>query len=261
MKNKLITLLTTLVLIFTAFAFVGCDETQGGGEEPKTDTIALTNGTFDENNAATITVSEYTDIFSFADNIIANSNYSYTVYADESCEDKTIINSNYDALSYGKNNYYIKATNKNDNTSINYSLCVIREKYLTVTFVFGDDTPNETITVLYGEMYTPPEKLPVPIKGHECKGWNYSSLPVTQDMTVGGVYEMIVYTCTFDYNYDTPDRTANACYDTLLPLETPFREGYEFIGWFYNGEKVEHPFRYMFEENITLVAEWEEITN
>jgi len=71
MKNKLITLLTALVLIFTAFAFVGCDETQGGGEEPKTDTIALTNGAFDENNAATITVSEYTDIFSFADNIIA----------------------------------------------------------------------------------------------------------------------------------------------------------------------------------------------
>lgn len=259
MKNKFVFITAVLALLCSMFLFVGCDETQGGGNEPET--LALANGTFDEDNSATITVSEYTEIFSFTDNIIINSNYSYKVYLEEDCEEKSVINSNYDALSYGKNNYYIKATNKTDNTTSNYSLCVIREKYLTVTFVFGDDTPNETITVLYGEMYTPPEKAPAPIKGHECKGWNYSALPVTEDMTVGGVYEMIAYTCTFDYNYDTPDTTRTAYYDIYLPLETPTRTGYEFIGWFYNGEKVEHPFRYMFEENITLVAEWEEVTH
>lgn len=279
MKKKITFLLMLiLVLLCSVCLFVGCDETpdnaggsgngggttqtpggdasEGGGDTANNDApITLKTTGFDENNSASLTVSGQTEIFSFADNITANNGYSYRIYLSADCADASVIDSNYDGLDYGKNYYYIKATKGADTKQ--YTLCVVREKYLTVTFDFGDGTENETVSVLYGDTVNPPARVPNPV-GYTFKGWNFDfTKGITDDTTIGIMCQVNSYTCTLDYNYDIPDDTKTVFYDAITYLGTPTRANHRFLGWYYNGTKVESNTKWKYAEDITLVAEWE----
>lgn len=66
------------------------------------------------------------------------------------------------------------------------------------------------------------------------------------------------YTVTFNSNGGTvitSKKVKNG--KTLNKPDTPIREGYEFIGWYYNGE--EYSFDSKVEEDVTLIAHWEKV--
>lgn len=276
MKKKFKIILTLiLVLICSVCLLTGCNETptnSGGGnnggttqapggsatQNPSGNTqgpITLKNSGFDTNNSASITVSGSTEIFSFVDNLTANNGYTYKIYLAADFSDGSVIDSNYDGLDYGKNYYYIKAINGEEVAT--YTLCVIREKYLTVTFDFGDGTEKETVSVLYGDTVAPPARVPNPI-GYTYTGWNFDfTKAITDDTTIGIACKVNTYTCTLDYNYDIPNGTISVAYDSRLYLGTPTRANYQFLGWYYDGSKVESNSKWQYDKDITLVAEWE----
>ena len=66
------------------------------------------------------------------------------------------------------------------------------------------------------------------------------------------------YTVTFNSNGGTVITSKKVKKGkTLNKPDTPIREGYEFIGWYYNGE--EYSFDSKVEEDVTLIAHWEQV--
>lgn len=67
----------------------------------------------------------------------------------------------------------------------------------------------------------------------------------------------IIHTVTFDSNGGTPVETQYVKdLDCVVKPDNPTKEGYDFIGWLYNGEN--YPFDSSVTRNITLVAYWVE---
>ncbi len=66
------------------------------------------------------------------------------------------------------------------------------------------------------------------------------------------------YTVDFDENGgDHKPQSIEVSYDKFYSLPIPQRAGYDFLGWFYNDEKIDISGNWKFKEDITLVAKWE----
>ena len=64
------------------------------------------------------------------------------------------------------------------------------------------------------------------------------------------------YTITYDaQGGELEDYTQVISYGEDINLYLPIKEGYEFLGWYYNGELFEYE-KYLFTEDITLTALW-----
>ena len=66
------------------------------------------------------------------------------------------------------------------------------------------------------------------------------------------------YTVDFDENGgDYKPQSIEVNYDKFYSLPIPQRVGYDFLGWYYNDEKIDISGNWKFKEDITLVAKWE----
>ncbi|MBQ7830890.1 MAG: InlB B-repeat-containing protein, partial [Clostridia bacterium] len=82
---------------------------------------------------------------------------------------------------------------------------------------------------------------------------------ITEDVTLTAVYTANTYTITYDANGGsvTP-ASEEVTYDSAVTLATPTRDGYNFLGWTYEG-KVVSTDKWSIADNVTLVADWQEI--
>ncbi len=73
---------------------------------------------------------------------------------------------------------------------------------------------------------------------------------------------LVQYTVTFDYNYDGADQLPSKKVregNTVTAYNVPSRDGYKFVGWFYNLQNSSpFDFHTPIENDITLYAKWVE---
>ncbi|MBQ8392437.1 MAG: InlB B-repeat-containing protein [Clostridia bacterium] len=153
-----------------------------------------------------------------------------------------------------------------------YAKYGISEYVLTlenIEHISGEDyihsaTSSIQIDVVFFEDFT----LPTPTRtGHTFGGWvdgegtPYESgewLYAT-DLTLFPVWNPITYTVTLEPNDGTVDPTSMEIpYDAEYELPTPYRQGYEFLGWLdENGDPVDLIGTWAIAEDCTLTAGWE----
>ncbi len=103
-------------------------------------------------------------------------------------------------------------------------------------------------------------------KGYTFDGWSGTDLSeITKDVVVpqGSIgdraYEAHFtaksYNVTYDYGYDSVTSKATATYDSQFNVKSPSRDGYDFIGWTYNGEEFASK-TWDIDSDITLIAHW-----
>lgn len=148
-------------------------------------------------------------------------------------------------------NLNLKATWKLVNYSISYALngSTLENKVETYNCLSRDFSLGQ------------PQK-----KGYIFDGWSGTGLSeITKDVVVpqGSIgdraYEAHFtaksYNVTYDYGYDGVTSKATATYDSQFNVKSPSRDGYDFIGWTYNGEEFASK-TWNIDSDITLIAHW-----
>ena len=148
-------------------------------------------------------------------------------------------------------NLNLKATWKLVNYSISYALngSTLENKVETYNCLSRDFSLGQ------------PQK-----KGYTFDGWSGTDLSeITKDVVVpqGSIgdraYEAHFtaksYNVTYDYGYDNVTSKATATYDSQFNVKSPSRDGYDFIGWTYNGEEFASK-TWNIDSDITLIAHW-----
>ena len=111
--------------------------------------------------------------------------------------------------------------------------------YLTITFNINGETIEKEI--LRGEAVEVPD---VPsIEGYTFVGWdnNASFDLLTKDQTYNAIYEKNQYTISFNTKTSEVIESISYYYnDTINDFSTPVKNGYEFVGWFYQGVLFEN---------------------
>ena len=142
--------------------------------------------------------------------------------------------------------------------------------YYSITY----NTDGGTMPDSYMRTFTAESKLPytlpVPKKlGYDFAGWyetaDFSGQPITEipenglrDYTLYAKYTVdnTPHTLTYDLNYDgAPTTTQQVITGENVKLITPERRGYEFSGWYYNGNKITDGI-WKYDGDITLTARW-----
>jgi len=138
-------------------------------------------------------------------------------------------------------------------------------KKYTVTFKYNNGTADTTKEVTFDSPYG---ELPKPTRlGYTFNGWaSLQGEPVTSDtiykhgdnQTLYGQWGNGNYVATLDPNGGTlTTLTLNVYYDKAYgEIPTPTRTGYDFLGWYLNGTKVDSSTIVNVADNHTLVAEW-----
>ena len=137
----------------------------------------------------------------------------------------------------------------------------------TITFVYGNGTPDAIITQDYGTVIT---KRADPTRtGYTFNGWD-KTIPDTmpaENMTITARWTANQYTVTFDPYYGTlvGDATMTVTYGKpygTLPTATNSNDTLVFLGWFtgtIGGEKVTEDTIVQITENQTLYARWQNV--
>lgn len=134
----------------------------------------------------------------------------------------------------------------------------------TITF---DSNGGSEIEPLKNE-YLSNIDLPISVKdGYVLVGWSggenlyEDTYQIKGDATLTAVWsEANYFNLYFDVVGGEPLGFLNVLsYEYVNFLPTPTKASHVFLGWTYLGEKIETPFRYTFEKDITLIANWEEI--
>ena len=112
----------------------------------------------------------------------------------------------------------------------------------------------------------PMGELPEPIRpGYEFRGWTLDSQLVDANTIVNQLENKILVaqwnTNTYKVYFDPTGGTVSATYiyhefDTNYNLPTPERDGYEFLGWYYNGIKINNDDKMVTAKDHTLQAKW-----
>lgn len=138
---------------------------------------------------------------------------------------------------------------------------LFKQKTVTATFKDYDGTTLDTQTIAYGSTPTAPAN---PSRtGYTFTGWDKTVGAITADTTYTAQYSINKYTITYDYDYDIADSTAQ--YDIKnaeITLPTPYRDGYEFTGWTYNGTTYDAGATFdasAILADITFTANWEQL--
>lgn len=72
------------------------------------------------------------------------------------------------------------------------------------------------------------------------------------------LFEIGVYKITFASNSVQSIQSSSITFgQTVTSLPTPTKDNYMFVGWFLDGEKLETPFEFNLDHNVTLFARWE----
>ncbi|MBO5287335.1 MAG: InlB B-repeat-containing protein [Clostridia bacterium] len=136
----------------------------------------------------------------------------------------------------------------------------------TVTYkVNGGTLADLTVDVVYGSYFKPATPTRT---GYSFNGWHYDSgkgydeeycndyYGIAGDVTLEAWWSANTYTITYNANGGTVSGTTQSVtYDGTYTLRTPTRTGYEFLGWYNGGNKVENG-TWTSTQGITLKAEW-----
>ena len=106
----------------------------------------------------------------------------------------------------------------------------------------GGTCDEDELTVTYGKVMN----LPVPLwEGHTFGGWfrgeervENGTCRLTADAALVAHWDSIEYTITYNLGGGTlsEKNPASYVYEDSITLNVPSREGYEFLGWLYNGQ-------------------------
>lgn len=129
----------------------------------------------------------------------------------------------------------------------------------TVTYTDG----TENADVFANQKYTVPEGTATPafvgtpeLYGYDFIGWEPAvAETVTADATYTAKWQEHAFTVAFDSNGGSTVASKGMLYKhSIGTLPVPEREGFEFIGWYANGEKIDE--NYTILSDVTLVAQW-----
>ena len=138
--------------------------------------------------------------------------------------------------------------------------------YYTITFNSDGGTAVESITVQENTEVILPSDIEK--DGWTFTGWYYNderldytfTYTYTTDITLVAKYtEIVKYQLSFNSDGGTTVSSKTVKYYEIIDLPTITKDNYEFLGWYYNNVKVDDPFTYIYESDITLVAKWERI--
>ena len=136
----------------------------------------------------------------------------------------------------------------------------------TVTYkVNGGTLADLTVDVVYGSYFKPATPTRT---GYSFNGWHYDSgkgydeeycndyYGIAGNVTLEAWWNANTYTITYNANGGTVSGTTQSvAYDSTYTLRTPTRTGYEFLGWYNSGNKVENG-TWTSTQGIALKAEW-----
>ncbi len=135
-------------------------------------------------------------------------------------------------------------------------------KTFTITYVTNGGEPLESEKIEYNGIFEP--KTPVR-EGYTFVGWYYdesltmgydysASAAITKSQTIYAKWEINHYTVTFDTAGGNEMAAITIDHGETLTLETPERTGYNFLGWYLDGEEyVPVPVT----SELTLTASWQ----
>jgi len=167
---------------------------------------------------------------------------------------------------YTFNSWTLNGRKYNFNSSVNSDITLVAkwDKIPEVYYVeFKPNNGSLSTTVSVNENQT--VKAPrTPVReGYDFNGWllngnkyNFSTR-VTKNIVLEASWVEKKVIVTFNYGTSSNNMSIKPG-TTVLEPEIPVMEGFNFIGWYLNGEKFD--FNTNINENIELVANWEEIT-
>lgn len=144
-------------------------------------------------------------------------------------------------------------------------------RYTVSLYANGGYLSEKKITVTYDKKYS----LPIPErKGYAFVGWysssysyNYSSTEYASSGTWKYAKDVSLtakwveeYTIELDANGGTvSENNVTVTYNSSYSLPSPTRNGYSFLGWYYNGNAFSSSGTWKYEKDITLTAKWKGI--
>ena len=189
--------------------------------------------------------------------IFRDKNAKVTYYYDETHTEEvgsSIIN-----LEEGDNFIYCEVEFSDQKTTF-IKLNCYRLKLFTVKFNTNCTTKISPVEVEENSLV---EKPTVELRkvGHKFLGWDYKfTKPVTEDITIEAKWEAQTYLVTYDtQGGEVVYGETYVTYGEAFKLEIPTKEGYDFLGWRYNGRYVTEE-KWIIDKDVTLVADWEEET-
>lgn len=159
-----------------------------------------------------------------------------------------------------RNLYYVYVSNDVAKEYETYPILIHRNYMFTVTFDSCGGSYCQPQEVEEGFLLEE-SKIPTPyLKGYTFSGWNYDfSKPITRQITVYASWDVKHYTLNLNPNGGTiTPSSVDVYYGQSVSdgLPVPERNGYEFIGWEYDGHMIESGDCYYFDEDITIKAIW-----
>ncbi len=176
-----------------------------------------------------------------------------TYYQDE--EGQKPLDSSVAMLSIGDNYVYVQITKDQETTMA--TIHIRRRKIYQVFFETFCDTHIDYVEVEEDQLLEEP-KVELKRDGFQFQGWNYDfSKPVTSTLKVQAKWKGNTYEVTLDPNEGEISNTkAYVTCGEEADLETPTREGYDFMGWMYDGKLV-NTSSWNIPQNVALTAQWE----
>ena len=248
--------LYTLIFLLIGLILVGCTVTP---TDTKLESIQVNK----EN--ITLFIGESTTIeYEFVPNSISEE-VTWNIENDDIVE----VNDNIvTALNYGETSItIISSSNEEIKTIIKIS--VIRRIFNIIYELNGSYFTNDVVNTF--EENVGLDTLATPIKdGYIFLGWYLGENKVTnvspdinEDITLIAKWEEIYIPKEFTISYELDEGYFNESVDTTYienigkdSLPTPKKDGYDFAGWYLNGELITHIDSNL-NQDVTLVAKWE----
>lgn len=161
----------------------------------------------------------------------------------------------------------------NTKTSDEATLTVVVKSTFTVTLNAGDGVfanGSSTMNIEEEPGYILLNKYEIPqLDGYDFRGWldkdgkSVNNVDITADVTYYADYRKInIVTLNanggvFDDDLEIHTKGITGSYYYLDELDNPYREGYRFTGWLYNGQLVYR--RIALNQDIELTAQWVEV--
>ncbi|MGN0819314.1 MAG: leucine-rich repeat protein [Christensenellaceae bacterium] len=286
MKKTSLIILSLIFSLSTVFLLVGCDQENADStskssqptEQSVSNEESLSSGSgsgaSDSENSVfeseisfkTLTVSRLsvegtvsnaTEQFSFADEIIVTGNSDFVVSLDQ-YGFQTSLTKNV-PLSPGNNVFYILET-VNGTVKNVYTVTIRRKPVYQVSFYTNNQIDIPSQYVEEGSFATEPTET-VTREGYEFTSWIFDfSSPIMSNKIIFAQWDLIHYEINYDYgggeliSAENPDEYN---IESEFTLNDPFKEYYEFVGW-YDGNVKITSLKGCYG-NKTLVAKWKSV--
>lgn len=206
----------------------------------------------DENNELSLKVSNETKSLAIEPLISIDPSSSWVLATDAA--GNNAVASKTATLSVGNNTYYALVSALDGSTQ-RYTLNIRRRPVYNVVFDSCGGASVETQRVEEDSLATEPT---VTREGHTFVAWDYDfTRPITESTVIKASWTPLEYTITLNANGGSVESTTSKIqYGKKYTLESPTREYYEFLGWYYEDKLVDSN-EWNIPSNATLVAKWQ----